>query len=200
MGHMLKSRLLASSFANEKQEWQLVSKAMTIDHTTIPRTPTQKIQVSNNHKSFTALNIIHFMSRLQKLLMIHRVCHPAHLQLNTGGFPTKFHASQGSTWQTTLQKLHIAFPSCDIYQRTKASPKKLWRSSKTSAVHQQGLVQTTRYSQRCPISSSQSRSRPMSYMMPLEDQLVTVLGWKKHWGQQLHALNLYHKNHCGAVV
>lgn len=40
MGHMLQSRLLASSFANERQERQLDSKDMNIDHTAIPRTPT----------------------------------------------------------------------------------------------------------------------------------------------------------------
>lgn len=45
MGHMLKSRLPTSSFANEKQEWQLNGEDMTIDHIAIPRAPMQNTQL-----------------------------------------------------------------------------------------------------------------------------------------------------------
>lgn len=149
MGHMLKSRLLASSFANEKREWQL-HKDMTIDHTAIPRTPKQKSQVSNNHKSFSALNTVRFMTRLQKLLMIHWEWYPANLQLNIGGCPTKFQVSQESIGESALQKLHICLPKLWYTPMDQSFPMKPWRSSKTSAVRQQGLSQAISYTTDVP--------------------------------------------------
>lgn len=64
MGHMLKSRLLASPFANEKPERQLGSKAMPMDQVAIPRSPVYRTHLPNHqraaspdiHRSVTGLH------------------------------------------------------------------------------------------------------------------------------------------------
>lgn len=199
MGHMLKSRLLVSSFANEKQEWQLDSKDMTIDHIAIPRTPTQKTEVSNNHKSFSALNTVHFMTRLQKLLMNHQVCHTAYLQLNTGGFPTKFHVSQESIWETTLQKLHICLLKLRYMPMDQSFSTRLWRRSKTSALHQQGLVQTISYTTDKPNTAPSA----VLSLIPTHDAFRRPAGhscWAERSTGGSNYVTLYQEKHHGALV
>lgn len=143
---------------------------MTIDHIAIPRTPTQKYQVSNNHKSFSALNPACFMTRLQKLLMIHRERGPNHLQAQHRRFPnqvshiTRKYLRNYATKFTHLPSQVVThnnglkFPN----EAVEKQQNKCCASGGARTNHQL----QDRHAQHCSSSSSESRSLPMSYTMP----------------------------------
>lgn len=142
MGHMLKSRLLASSFANEKQEWQLNGEDMTIDHIAIPTAPMQNTQLWNN-QTVPQLQIPSTSPQVSKnRIMINQVCHPACFQLSIGGFPTKLHLAQENTW-TAPQKVHMCLPKVWHTPKDPSFPTELQGGSKTKTVRQQGFISQT---------------------------------------------------------
>lgn len=190
MGHMLKSRLPTSSFANEKQEWQLNGEDMTIDHIAIPRAPTKNTQLWNN-QTVPQLQIPSTSWQGSKnWLTIHQACYPACFQLSTGGFPTKFHVSQENTWRTAPQKVPICLPKLWHTPKDPSFPKELQEKSKTRTEHQQGfIIQTSNY--RAEILPHLQSSIPMPW--------ATWCLQKTSWAAAT-VLTLYQEEHQGALL
>lgn len=136
--------------------------------------------------SFSAPDTIHFMTKLQKLLMIHRDCHPAHLQLNIGflGFLTKLHVSQ-SVWETTPKKVHVYLPKLWHYNNgpkfpNKAVEKQQNKHCASARAHTNHQLQG-RYTQRCPTPVLSPDPYPWPTQCFCKTSWAQLMGWQKHW-------------------
>lgn len=184
MGHMLKSRLPTSSFANEKQEWQLNGEDMTIDHIAIPKAPMKNTQLWNNQTAPQLQMPSNPWQGSKNWLTIHQVCYPACFQLCTG-FPTKFHVSQENAWRIAPRKVHICLPKLWHTPKDPSFPKELQEGSKTRTEHQQGFI----------IQTSNYRAEILPYL-----QFSIPMPWAKKtsWAAAI-MLTLYQEEHQGAL-
>lgn len=121
MGHMLKSRLPASSFANEKQEWQLNGEDMTIDHIAIPRAPT-RIPSYETTRQFLSSKYHPLHNKAPKIDLWYITCVTQPASSSAQGVSqlnVTYH-------KKILEELHhkrftFTFPSSDTHQRTQVS-------------------------------------------------------------------------------
>lgn len=149
-----------------------------------PEPPSRKPSYQTT-TSFSAPDTIHFMMKLQKLLMIHQDCHPAHLQLNIG-FLTNFHVSQ--CLRNYTKKVHVYLPKLWHYTNGPKFPNKTMENQQnkhwaSAGAHTNHQLQD-RYVQRCPTPVLCLNPSPTRCFC--KTSWAQLMGWKKRWGQQLH--------------